>query len=282
MTQSYFIAVCSLGKNSNLDFCIKELLRIRQTTSHKVEVLLVLNRFDNGEKFDKGLLVCYEPIQGYSSVRNKAISMLPDNANVIFFDDDEIPTLSWLDEMIRMHERFPSDVIFGAVLPNENSNELSFRNLMMRKYEGLLDGQTVKQAGIGNMLIPNSLIAKDFFYFDLVFNISGSEDTDLCFRLRRNQVSIRFARGAFVYENQPRERFDQKYIDQRRIKDISNYSLVIRRNLGMKAIIWRFFISLIRVMLFGFMSVFKRKYLVETRAHFNSLKVLIKGEPSLM
>ena len=191
MKQSYYIAVCSLGRNPNLDFCINELLKIKMITNHNIEVLLVLNRDDTHENYDERLLVSYEPIQGFSSVRNKAISVLPKNANLLFLDDDEIPTLHWLNEMVRMHEKYPNDIIFGPVFSTAESEGASYRNRMMRKYDGLKDEQTVRQAGIGNMLVPNSVINKDYFYFDLVFNKSGSEDTDLCFRLRRNRINIR-------------------------------------------------------------------------------------------
>jgi GT2 family glycosyltransferase len=282
LTDLYIIAVCSRGKNPNLNNCIKKLLEIQKIARHKIEVLLVLNSQDIGDKFDKRLSVCYESKQGYSSVRNKAISMVPKNASVIFLDDDEIPSLSWLYAMVLMHEKYPNDVIFGPVFPNSESDALSYRSLMIHKYDRLDDEEIVKQAGAGNMLIPYSVISRDFFYFDLVFNKSGSEDTDLCFRLRNNKVNIRFAKSAIVYEHQQLERFDQKYLDQRRLKDVSNYSLVIRRNSGLKAIIWRFTTSLIRFFVFSFCSAFNSKFLVDRNAHFYSLKVIVTGRPTLL
>ncbi len=275
------IAVCSLGKNSNLDLCLLELLEIKEFTKHKVEIHLVLNCSDVGTKYDERLHVFYESRLGYSRVRNRAISTVPQNASIIFLDDDEIPSLSWLDALVLMHKKYPQDVIFGSVFPKSESAEPSYRTSMKHKFQRLTDEEIVKQAGAGNMLIPPSVITKDFCYFDLVFNTSGSEDTDFCFRLRNNKIKIRFAQAAVVFEHQQQERFNQRYLELRRIKDVSNYSLVIRRNLGFLAVSWRFTTSLIRFFVFGLCSTFSARFSVDRNAHFYSLKTLLTGRPTV-
>ena len=275
MFETYYLTVCSVGKNPNLVECLRNLLEIKEIASENVEVLVVINQEKVNQTFDSRVHVYFEPLMGYSNVRNKAISVVPENTNLIFLDDDEIPNINWFNELISMHIKYPHDVIFGPVYSNMEAQ--SYRNQFKNKYSKLMDGAIVNQAGAGNMLIPSILLDQGLIHFDEIYNLSGSEDTDLCFRLRKLGIKIRFAKKASLFEIERPERFHIKYIEERRIRDIANYSLVIRRNSPGVMILWRFTTLLSRIFFFSVLSLVKSRYKAKSAAYFYSMKVLITG-----
>jgi succinoglycan biosynthesis protein ExoM len=279
MFETYYLTVCSLGENPNLAECLRNLLEIKEITNENVEVLLVVNQEKVNQTFNSRVLVYFEPRMGYSNVRNKAISVLPENAHLIFLDDDEIPNLSWFEALVKANKKYNSDVIFGPVYPLHAGSDKSYRSMASQKYKNLVDESEVDQAPTANMLIPSNLLNKKLIHFDPIFNKSGSEDTDLCFRLRNQGVKIRFAKDAIIYENEKEQRFHVNYLESRRKKEIANYSLVIRRNSTYRKIFWRFNTLIIRIVFYGLIALFNSRYKVERDAYFYSLKVLLSGIP---
>jgi len=278
MIELYYLTICTLGESPNLEICLQKLLDIKANTKENVEILLVLNTEEGHKIFDSRIIVRYEGIKGYSSVRNKAISEVPQNANLIFLDDDEIPTESWFNALVNKHREYPDDVIFGPVLPELGSEPSSYRNQFKKEYESLTDNSIVRQAGVGNMLIPSSLLHRGLVKFDPFYNSSGSEDTDLSFRLRKQGVKIRFAKQAIIYEKQGNERHQNYYLESRYIKDIANYSVVIRRNSKLTRKIWRFSTLTLRILFYTLISTVNSKFLLQRRAYITSMRAFVAGE----
>ena len=279
MTEKYFLIVCSLGENPNLGGCIQGLLKIKNSSHYNVEVLLVINQVQYEHSFDSRVQVGFEPLRGYSNVRNKAISLVPKNANIVFIDDDEIPTEAWFAALVEAHLVFGGDVIFGPVYPVEVTKSGSYRSQASKKYQGLSTGDLVSQAPTANMLIPSVLLDKKLINFDPIFNTSGSEDTDLCFRLRNLGVGIRFAKDAVIYEREKPQRFDESYLKARMKKEIANYSVVVRRNSSLGAILWRLNTLLFRIVLYSLLALVRRKFKDERDAYCLSFKALVTGKP---
>ena len=140
MFDSYYLTVCSLGENPNLVECLGNLLEIKKNTGENVEVLLVINQEEMKHAFDSRVLVYFEPLMGYSNVRNKALSVVPENTNLIFLDDDEIPDLSWFEALVKANKKYKTDVIFGPVFPLQKASGYSYRGNASQKYKNLVDG----------------------------------------------------------------------------------------------------------------------------------------------
>ncbi len=279
MIEKFYLTICTLGENPHLEECIKALVQLKRVSTYPIEILVVINKEDDDMDFPDTVFVIFEPKRGYSNVRNKAISAIPKGANIVFLDDDEIPTSDWLNVLISAHNANPGDLIAGPVYAEEGINVPSYRSLASKKYANFEDGSCMKQAPTANMLIPASLIEKGLIHFDPIYNFSGSEDTDLCFRLRKVGVKIRYAKFAALYEKQKAERYDPEYLMKRRYKDVSNYSLVIRRNSSSYQIVWRGLTLAIRVIVYTVLGVFSTSVRFEGRIHLSSLKVLITGKP---
>lgn len=277
ISNNYVVAICTLGENPNLLQCVSRLLEIKDVTSCQFKILVVLNRNESQFVFDSRVQVVFEPNRGYANVRNRAVDATPEDFHLIFLDDDEIPTTTWFEALVTSHRSFPADVIFGPVLPEPMVETISYRDKFKSQFESLHDGATAKQAGAGNMLIPSYLLDNELVRFDPFFNESGSEDTDLCFKLRKKGVKIRYSKNAQIFELQNRERLTPEYINFRKLKDICNYSLVIRRNYGVIGISWRLFTLSVRILYYSVLSLSSDKHIFKRTAYFKSLQTLIRG-----
>ena len=278
MSESFIISVCTTGESLNLTRCINSLVEITADSSVRLEIAVIINSDSSELVFDPKVKVVFEPVKGYASVRNAAISHVPKKSNLIFIDDDEIPTRSWLEAITNSHYQFPRDVIFGPVYSDSDSNLGFYRDNFRSKYESMPDGSLVKQAGAGNMLLPSYLLDASRVTFDPFFNLSGSEDTDLCFRLRKQGVGIRYSKNAEIRELQAPERRDPKYLNERRLRDICNYSVVIRRNSAFSGIVWRLITLTLRLAFYSILALFKSKHRFERRLYLKSTQALLSGK----
>jgi len=280
LVEHYTIAICTQGRNSNLNNAITILNEINKSTKYKFEVLIVLNSSISTIETFRNARIVIEPNLGYSSVRNTALKSVKSSSNLIFIDDDEIPSLTWFENLVSMHEKFQDDIIVGPIYPYREDllNKQSYRSQFTQMYKSRPDEALVKQGATANMLIPASLISKDVVHFDLYFNKSGSEDTDFCFRVRKAGYAIRYAKYAEILEIESPERFDIKYLNKRFIRDVSNYSVVIRRNASIGAQIYRGSTLLARVIIFGISQLINRSKSVKFKAYRLSFLCLLTGK----
>ena len=274
MNDKFVITVCTAGKNKNLMNCLSNLLEIKEKSEYMVDLHLVINDFSTDLEINPNIKVIFEGLKGYSNVRNAAVKTLPENSNLIFIDDDEIPTLKWFQALVSKHMNYPEDIIFGPVYSSTTDSINSYRDDFKNYFKRLPDNSLVKQAGAGNMLIPQTIIKNGWAVFDPIFNESGSEDTDFCFRIRKIGKHIRYAKEAVIYEIQSTERIDSSYLETRYIRDITNYSLIVRRNCGYLSISRRALILSWKIAIYGFYFIFKKSHKTELKAHFLSLKKL--------
>ena len=278
MSETYYVAVCSSGISANLNGCIESLIEVKHSIPQSVEIILVLNHEKKEIIFDDNIQLAFEPERGYANVRNKALSLVPEGANLIFIDDDESPSREWLCALIKMHLKYPKDIIVGPVYSSQSQQNSSFRAQRSKEAAISADESIISQAGAGNMLIPHEVLDSGLVHFDKHFNLSGSEDTDLCFRLRKNGINIRFAVNAIILENEDVHRFDLKYIENRKLKDIVNYSVVIRRNESLQGIVHRFLTLFARTVFYFAIGTVRRKHLSNAKIYGRSLIALITGQ----
>jgi len=279
MIETYTIAICTLGNNINLKNCLSDLKMIRAIYPSMVDILVVMNRNELNSDFEliNDVRIIYENNRGYSNVRNAAIHNTPSNSNLIFIDDDEIVSLKWFESLIEKHVKFPNDILFGPVYSTSENHVISYRNRFKKHFSKMPDEFLVKHASTANLLIPISIIEKGIVKFDPIFNQSGSEDTDFCFRMINHGYKIRFVKFAIVYEVEKEDRFEKSYLDRRFIRDVSNYSFILRKNSTKLRVCLRFLTLLIRVFIYSIATFFNSTFKLEKTAYTNSLKALIRN-----
>ena len=278
MAEKFTIAICTLGHNPNLETCLDLLVKVKNQSSQDIQLLLVINNVPNQKKYDSNIKVVFEPVKGYSSARNKALFEVERNSSIIFIDDDEFPSHEWFNALVEKHNQYPMDIIFGPVFPLPNNIAGSYRDQFSEKFGKLNDGDVAKQAGAGNMLIPSGLLESQRITFDLAYNSTGGEDTDLCFRVRKYGTEIRFAKKAIIYEIQSPDKYEPLYLEKRFIKDISVYSVIVRRHASRKQKVKRFLILCLRIISFSIRSIFRHEAIFYRNAYYKSLQSLITGK----
>jgi GT2 family glycosyltransferase len=269
-----------MNKNPNLVNCLEKLIQLKNESEFVINLLVVINGDEVVSDFGNQVSVIYEERRGYSTARNAALVNLPRENNLIFIDDDEIPSKYWLREIIDAHFHYPNDVIVGPVYSANSYNieKKSYRDRFKKLYEDRPDGVLVDQGATANMLIPLNVISNSDIYFDTDFDHSGSEDTDFCFRLRHRGVKIRYAKKASLLEIEDLSRFDPNYLKRRFIRDVANYSVVIRRNSQLRQIIIRGIKLLTRIAYHAIVLIINRKDLYKLHAYSNSLYSLVTGK----
>jgi len=283
LIEHYTIAICTQGKNLNLSNAITKLREIKKSTKQEIEILVVLNSLSSNFVKSEDVRVVFEPNLGYSSVRNTALDSIKSGSNLIFIDDDEIPNLIWFENLVLMHEKYHDEVITGPIYPyrEDSIKTKSYRNQFRQLYESRSDETKVNQGATANMLIPASLIGQDAIYFDLHFNESGSEDTDFCFRARNAGYSIRYAKKAAILEIETAQRYNTDYLNKRFIRDVANYSVVIRRNANIGTKIYRGLTLIGRIIFFGICQIINVKNSTKFEAYRASFFCLLTGKVRL-
>ena len=278
---SFTIAVCTRGTNSNLPNLIGNLIEIKKlyVRMYEIEIVIVVNSDEVRLKNEEDLQIVYQSTIGYSSARNTAVQVRKAGSNLIFIDDDEIPSSHWFRNLVKTHEKYPEDILVGPVysVKQESQPSNSYRKQFEKGYQSKPDGSELAQGPTANMLIPSAILDQNNVRFDIFYDRSGSEDTDFCFRMRKLGTKIRFAKTAFLFENESSVRFTQKYIDERFIKDVANFSVVIRRNDELKIMFWRGLTLLVRILYFGIFMIFRKRFKIKFLAYAFSLYGLLTG-----
>lgn len=119
-----------------------------------------------------------EPVQGVSSARNRALDLVPPDADyVAFIDDDEVPAPAWLDELLHVSRNFDAPIVQGPVRPVFLSPPPGWlirgRFLEHGPYQ---DGVGLHYAATNNSLIDAAVIRDLGLRFDERFNRTGGED----------------------------------------------------------------------------------------------------------
>ena len=228
----YLIAICTRGTEKNLPLLCEKLVQLTSNVNVVVDIYVIVNSENISLKLNPKIKIVSESKTGYSSVRNRALALCGENTNLIFIDDDEIPSDDWLVNMIQANTLFPNALIVGPVLPLSH-NELSL-SLLYSDSQKQISGNNfrpVKKGGAGNMLVPSKIVGDAAGYFDLDFN-SGGEDTDFCMRLSIKNFEIISQQKAVVHEIVDEVRLNPQWIRLRYLNDTLNYEKAFVQNYG--------------------------------------------------
>lgn len=156
-----------------------------------------------------------ESHRGIAQARNRAIREAGDVDFIVFIDDDEFPTPTWLDELLWTRARFGADVVCGPVLPNFAAGVPDWVKIGGFFDRGVRDsGSTPDECRSGNVLICSSVFA-GVNAFNERFGLTGGEDTEFFLRVRRAGYTIVSSAEACVYETVPRSRANLKAVLRR-------------------------------------------------------------------
>lgn len=220
------VCICTLHREMLLDSLLRalQLQRLAFLKAEDVIIVVVDNSADrtasklcsavSSQSVFK-LHYVHEPRRGLSFARNAAVktALSHDMAFVAFIDDDERPSLDWLDTLARSIDETGSAAVVGLVKPSFECHPpqwvvddgIHTKRLQQFGATGLKDGHTA------NSIIDLQYIDHES-PFDLHFNQIGGEDTILFHRILQRGGRIAWSEEAYVHDFIPNDRLRRKWI----------------------------------------------------------------------
>lgn len=237
------LCVCTHRRPAELERLLEGIDRLEVAAELAVVVV------DNDPREQQGLAACaafaavarrrwrltasLEPRPGISFARNHAVVLaLTEQPDFIaMLDDDEVPTATWLAELLRVQEVTDADLVGGPVLPLFPANARPFSQLA--DYYGadlrVADGAACVLHASGNFMVRASRIEELLPEpFDTAFALSGGEDMVFFRRLADRGCTMRWAASAIVHEPVAAERLRLAWLLRRQLRRGSLNVLVQR------------------------------------------------------
>jgi succinoglycan biosynthesis protein ExoM len=197
-------------------------LRFRRVPAPEIQVVVVDNderasarNVCRGPGLASPMKYVVEPTRGISWVRNRAITEAGLVDFIAFIDDDEVPAVWWLDELLWAQAKFSADVISGPVLPSYDP-EVAQWVMRGKFFSGRVaaTGTELRACATNNVLIGTHIF-RSVPKFDDAFALSGAEDTNFFLRVQRAGYKIVWAQEAVVFETVPPERATIRWLVRR-------------------------------------------------------------------
>jgi succinoglycan biosynthesis protein ExoM len=171
-----------------------------------------------------------EPVQGVSSARNRALDLVPPDADCIaWIDDDEVPVSGWLDELLDVRQTYGASIVQGPVRPHFLAPPPRWlvrgRFLELGPYR---DGGRLHYGYTGNSLIDAAVVRQLGLRFDPRFDRTGGEDQRFfgCALAAGHRVIT--AEQALVHEWVPASRTTLAYLLRRRFRMGTTLAMIDR------------------------------------------------------
>lgn len=183
-------------------------LTFRKVAAPQLEVVVVDTPDDSGGAHEVCETVSLpwpikyviEPRRGLTYARNSAISAAGPVDFIAFIDDDEIPSVAWLDELLWAQAEFGADVVCGAVVARYSPEVVGWiRAGNFFDSPPRFTGTPCKTGATHNVLVGTHVLEK-VPKFDDTYALSGAEDTDFFLRATQAGYKIVWSQEAVVHE----------------------------------------------------------------------------------
>lgn len=225
---SVVIAVATYRRPVYLDALLDAIARLEVTATVSVVVCdndaidaagtdVVARRVADGG-FPFPLHSIAEPTRGISYARNRLFDLICANmpcTYIALIDDDERPSPQWLSHLLSVAEQTGADIVGGPVASEflDPDVQHSIRNCAQFRPKQRPTGPVDVVLSTENVLVRRAaldLVARP--WFDPAFAITGGEDADFFYRLRRAGATFAWAADALVTELVPPERSTDTWV----------------------------------------------------------------------
>lgn len=206
-----------------------------QQPGFAVEVLVVDNdpaasARETVERFAAGSTVpvryVVEPVAGISAARNRALAEAADRDLLVFIDDDERPTATWLRSLLETYRATGSAAVVGPVVSEfEVAPEpwITAGRFFVRRR--MPTGSALDVAATNNLLLDLRQVRRHGLTFDLAFGTGGGEDTMFTRTLHRLGAAMTWCDEAVVIDVVPRSRLTRRWVTHRAFSSGNSWSL---------------------------------------------------------
>ncbi|APE16985.1 glycosyltransferase family 2 protein [Mycolicibacterium pallens] len=225
MAERYLIAIATYFRPTGLQRMLDSLEAV--VSSASVDILVVDNDAKGSARsvavnHPLDLVYVVEPEPGVAAARNRALDHFSDRYRaLIFVDDDEWVSPSWLTILTTFAAETEADVVVGPVISvflEPEPRWVQRGGFYMRRFPK--NGAHLPTAPAGNTLLLRDMwVRAGFPRFDSAFSASGGEDDDFFRGVRKAGATILFCAEALVYEGVPKERVSLHWVRRRAINN---------------------------------------------------------------
>jgi hypothetical protein len=217
------IGVCTFARPQVLQTLLDRLTAIAATTEARLVTVIV---DDDPEQSARATVerfaevfpgeVVYESLGAgnISRARNTVLSIAGRHAEfVALTDDDCLPRMGWINELVRVQSRFDADIVTGHCVDHTPEGvEVWFTtDEWLALHPQPADGAEVDSGWIKNCLLRLSAVRTHGLEFDVAFGRTGGEDAVFFANTASSGLHHRHAASAVVDEWVPVERSGQGY-----------------------------------------------------------------------
>lgn len=191
-----------------------------------LEVIVVDNDVDQSARsviqtIDRGfpyqLRYEVEEQRGIPFARNHSVACASGDTDFIaFIDDDEVPDVMWLEQLLLTQQIYQADAVVGPVLPKFSHRVHDW--IQVGKFferPRYPSGFELLAAATNNALVKAEVLRQLDFIFDERLALTGGSDWHLFRRLHGMGYKLIWANEALVYEWVPESRTNLRWILQR-------------------------------------------------------------------
>lgn len=190
-------------------------LQAQQLPPHATARLIIIDNDSEGSARDVVTAAAVGPLpivyaietkQGISHARNHALA-LSIGTHRAFIDDDEVPTVDWLANLLNVQATAQADAVFGPVLPvlpAEAPAWVAAGGFFDRPRHAT--GTRLPHGATNNCLMTAEAIDKAGGGFNPEYALTGGEDTEFFLRLRHAGGILVWCDEAVVHETIPSDR----------------------------------------------------------------------------
>jgi succinoglycan biosynthesis protein ExoM len=166
--------------------------------------------------------------KGLAKVRNalieRALALQPHF--VVFIDDDEYASSTWLKELVNSANQQHLDLVMGPVSSVFGQALPEYLTSWFKQPEPDTN-QEVKHIASNNLLIRTDFLLRSGIRFDQRFNTTGAEDTYFGIEAKKFGAKIGWSTKALVYESVLENRTTLNWLLKRRYRGAMTYSYIL-------------------------------------------------------
>lgn len=173
------------------------------------------------------LVYVHEPEPGIVAGRNRALAESSEEDLLVFIDDDELPADGWLDALVNTWRSTGCAAVTGPTPPVfEVQPDPWVRASGAFDSWDAPDGQAVRSADTGNLLLDLSVVRRLNLGFNPRYGLTGGEDSLFTRQLTLAGQVIRFSAAAVVTKRVPPARANRRWVLRRAYRSGSSWARV--------------------------------------------------------
>lgn len=161
----------------------------------------------------------HEPKPGIAAARNRALAEAGASGLLVFIDDDEVPSESWLSDLVSLQRSTAATAVVGPVISEyEHEPEPWIEAGGFFRRRRLATGSPLDVAATNNLLLDLRQVRALELSFDERFGLSGGSDTLFTRQLVQRGGTMLWCDEAVVVDRVPATRLTRGWVLRRALR----------------------------------------------------------------